>query len=685
MVMSWCCCRQEEAKPVGGKWSALGQRQCTDCTCVIIFILFWCGMIFIAAYAFTTGNVERLVYGYDSYGNICNMENPPIPGISFSGMNMTGRPYVFFMDVYNPSDSMEICVSKCPDTDMENIDDVKDFSVRTGSRLCRYDYDPQAYASENQGTVGPCPKTPVIESKPIVNRCLPTNIQDQLSNYVDELVDWLNAVDVFNKVVADLYVARYEILGMCFIAFGVAVIMVFLIRFVAAIIVWLILALALGGSLAATIALWWNYGKRKSALDKIPEEQRVDSQESNVTAFLVFSIIATIFTIILLLIIIVMRKRIAFTIELFHQAGKALAKMPLLLIQPLWTFIMLILFIAYWCVVLVFMSTAGKPKVHPVTGFVSYEDPEPVKYFWWYHLVGLFWTCEFILACQQFIVASCITEWYFTRDKQYFRSPILKSTGRLISYHLGSMVLGAFIITLVKIPRAILAYIQLKLKDSTSKIAQWILKCLSCCLWCFEKCLKYLNANAYIIIAIEGSNFCSSAQRAFITLVSNALRVAAINCVGDFVLFLGKLAVVAITAFIGLAIFGNKENALFYAVPMLLVCVLAYYIADCFILIYQMSIDTLLLCFCEDARVNDGSPGKEYFMDRELMEFLSNSSEAIDNLERRRRSDRVIASNDVEMDQADDKDVIIEGAVAPAVEVSLRHDENYDENQENQA
>ncbi|XP_070562725.1 choline transporter-like protein 1 isoform X3 [Ptychodera flava] len=673
MVLSWCCCRQEEVKPEGGKWTPLTQRQCTDCTCVVIFILFWCGMLYIAAFAFTTGNVERLVYGYDSYGNICNRKNPAIPDVSFSGKDMTGKPYVFFMDVTNPSDSLELCVSKCPDGDLQDIDAVRNFSLRTGSLLCRYDFNPQSYDTSEQDITGPCPLTPVLHSKPVINRCVPSNVQDLLSGYLDDISSWLNAADIFNKVIADLYVARYEILGLCLIAFALSVIMVFLIRFLAAIIVWLILALAAGGSIVATVVLWWNYAKRKSALDKVPEEERLDSQRSNVQAFLIYSIIATVFTVILLLIILVMRKRISFTIELFHQAGKALKHMPLLLLQPFWTFIMLMLFMAYWCVVLVFMSTAGDPKRDPETGFVTYEEPEPVKYFWWYHLIGLFWTCEFILACQQFVIASCVTEYYFTRDKQYFRSPILKSVGRLISYHLGSMVLGAFIITLIKIPRAILAYIQAKLKDSTSKVAQWILTCLSCCLWCFEKCMKYLNENAYITIAIEGSNFCTSAQKAFLTLVSNALRVAAINCVGDFVLFLAKLAVVSLTAFAGLAIFGSYGELNYYAVPILLVCIFAYVLSHGFFSTYEMTIDTLLLCFCEDARVNDGSPGKEYFMDRDLMEFVRNSSEALDNLDKKKRKDRVV-SDEVELDQAHDKDSIMDGAVGPAVEPPVDED-----------
>ncbi len=32
-----------------------------------------------------------------------------------------------------------------------------------------------------------------------------------------------------------------------------------------------------------------------------------------------------------------------------------------------------------------------------------------------------------------------------------------------------------------------------------------------------------------------------------------------------------------------------------------------------------MAVDTLLLCFCEDVRINDGSPEKPYFMDADLM------------------------------------------------------------------
>jgi hypothetical protein len=48
-----------------------------------------------------------------------------------------------------------------------------------------------------------------------------------------------------------------------------------------------------------------------------------------------------------------------------------------------------------------------------------------------------------------------------------------------------------------------------------------------------------------------GYSFCQAGRQAFKLLVSNVLRVTAINSVGDFVLFLGKVLVVAATVLIG--------------------------------------------------------------------------------------------------------------------------------------
>ena len=46
---------------------------------------------------------------------------------------------------------------------------------------------------------------------------------------------------------------------------------------------------------------------------------------------------------------------------------------------------------------------------------VTYKKTQQIEAFWWYHLVGIVWTSEFILACQQMVVAGAVAMWYFTR------------------------------------------------------------------------------------------------------------------------------------------------------------------------------------------------------------------------------------------------------------------------------
>ena len=52
--------------------------------------------------------------------------------------------------------------------------------------------------------------------------------------------------------------------------------------------------------------------------------------------------------------------------------------------------------------------------------------------------------------------------------------------------------------------------------------------------------------------------------------------------------------------------------------PVGLAAIFAYLTANCFIGIYEMTIDTIFLCFCEDCDRNDGI-SKPYYMSKGLM------------------------------------------------------------------
>lgn len=175
-----------------------------------------------------------------------------------------------------------------------------------------------------------------------------------------------------------------------------------------------------------------------------------------------------------------------------------------------------------------------------------------------------------------------------------------------------------------------------------------------------------MNKNAYIIISIDGTSFCIAAKRSFNLLSSNALRVIAINSVGDFVLFLGKVFVVIATVLIGIEMIqvriikfksqiwayygGNFFVSFFFSfknlsglhhpsVPICLCAIFAFLVSHCFLTVYEMTIDTIFLCFCEDCELNDGIT-RPYFMSRNLMEFVQNSKKSLDVVSIDSKSDR---------------------------------------------
>jgi solute carrier family 44 protein 1 (choline transporter-like protein) len=76
--------------------------------------------------------------------------------------------------------------------------------------------------------------------------------------------------------------------------------------------------------------------------------------------------------------------------------------------------------------------------------------------------------------------------------------------------------------------------------------------------------------------------------QAFNTIISNAVQVAVINGVGDFILFLGKCFVTAATGSIGLLFMRQDPRLHFYAVPIFITCIFAFFISHCVISLYEV-------------------------------------------------------------------------------------------------
>lgn len=486
--------------------------------------------MFVTGYTITAGATERLLFGYDSYGNVCGRRNSPIKGAPLSGQDMTDRKEVFFLNSCNLEirnmkiNSIALCVSSCPREQLNNRKEVQRFAERNGSYLCVYSLNSSEYTL-NAHAAELCPMLPVPPSKsfPLFRRCIPQT-PECYSQFVPVLINVVNEMDLFHRIIAGIMTSKDSIIGLCALAVVFSLIMVAIFRFIAVILVHILIALVVFGLLFVSSVLWWLY------YDHVTDPSiELESEKENSKFLLAFAVGTTVISIIIFVLILVMRRRLKLMTELFRVASETISAVPLLLLQPVWTFIILIFFWAYWVAVLLSLGTAGTAYATN-GGHVEYKPLSAIRYMWWYHLFGLIWTSEFILACQQMIISGTVVSCYFNRDKNNPPSyPILSSISNLFNYHLGTVAKGSLIITLVRIPRVVLTYIHSTLQGKDNACARCMVRSCTCCLCCLEKCLRYLNQNAYTATAINGTDFCTSAKEAFFILVKNSLNIAAIN------------------------------------------------------------------------------------------------------------------------------------------------------------
>jgi len=233
------------------------------------------------------------------------------------------------------------------------------------------------------------------------------------------------------------------------------------------------------------------------------------------------------------------------------------------------------------------------------------------------------------------IVSGSIVSWYFNgphNEKGHHEHSrgCFGSIWTFVRYHMGTVALGSLVIAIIQMIRAILAYIQKKYKNQVGRVGRFVLCCCQCCLWLLEKCMKYINKNAYAITAIHGYHFWSAACTAFGNIFHNLMLVAAVNGVGYLVLSLIKILTVCINLFFTYLMFNKDEaskDAMWYL--MVLVALFTWCIIDGFTDLYSTAIDTILMAYLEDQKHNDGTQQKPYHAGSGLQSFLHNQAKAL--------------------------------------------------------
>ncbi|KAG4079725.1 hypothetical protein HA402_014856 [Bradysia odoriphaga] len=544
------------------------ERKPTDVSalyfCIGFVLLIFGGFV---GYAFFNASIFRLINGIDDCGNICGKTNDANT-INFCGSNNK---------------------EALPLTKVDFTKDPKNPNITISHSTC----------------VKSCNDYPGYVE--VANRCF------LLSNGTDS--SSVNDGAFLHTISNDLVHSWSPILISCVVALIFSYILLILFRYAIKYVIWVIYIGLIVLLVVGAIVFLVFYFKAKSS-----------DPESQPAGFLVVAGVLALFALILGVVIFMFRRRIRLVVQLFKEASKALGDVPLIVMEPLLTFLAMGLATAAFLYFYVMIESSGKLKA---------ANDENGKFFkalyvkdigchgaYYINLVAYIWFTQFILGCQHFVIASTVCQWFFARTKNKLDSPISRAFHHLLRMHIGSN----------------------SMKNSDNAFAKVLACCCQFIVEQLERFLQYLVRNAYIIVALDGTPLIESGQKAFRLLKENLIDVIALNNVGDFVLFLGRIFVTLIAGFISyevasvrftstsikfVKIFNHfsfpplqRNDSIEYKfIPITLSAIFAFLIIHCFMTVYEMTLDTIFICFCVDCEQNDGQ-SRPYFMSRKMMEVM---------------------------------------------------------------
>ena len=176
-----------------------------------------------------------------------------------------------------------------------------------------------------------------------------------------------------------------------------------------------------------------------------------------------------------------------------------------------------------------------------------------------WHVVMLLYVSQLLIYFCYMVLSGAFSDWYFSvwdethsrRKKrgsgvaQLSSSPIVESLWRVTRFHLGSLAFGALIITLIRIIRAVVTYVQRKVRKGAgaNPLVRCLLCLVQCCLSCCQCVFDRVNKNGFIFTAIYGTPFCLSSYTALKLLLSNLGRSVMIDAVSKYSEIFGRIVI----------------------------------------------------------------------------------------------------------------------------------------------
>lgn len=617
-------------------------RTCTNPCGLFLLLIFWVGMGAVAVVSYKNGNLMRLYRGVDYLGNICGASNSQYGNYTFSnsfGQNVLEnsiatpwgqRTFLWYPVTFSngkftltEARTQGICLTKCP-------------AANTLVGLYKESTD----SSMN------LPYYVLFDSTPQFGRCIPdmssflcdtNSVCNKLKTSTNATLD--QVYDSLENGFNDVRQHWWVILLSVFIAIVISFFWMFVMRrvvkpMVVVTMVIVVVGLGVGGYLL------------------FKEHQNLsDSQPSSAKYFLYGAIAMWIVDFLLICVILYSGSNIMVACDIIEEATKIPITIPTTMFAPIAASVALIPFAVFFLFTSATIYTCSD-TLHLNVTLPQYNSSNPLSVNFtslaakqielpnWrigaelFNLFMFLWTAGFIHAILFQTIAFCAVFWYWSvpGDDKKPEAGVSAAFGLVMKNHLGSLAIGSLIIAIISMARILLCFLEKhldKYKDKSDAL-KCCLYCAECLLACFHRVVKFVNKNAYIVQAMTGEGFLDSAKHALSLLLNNAVSVAAVSVIGEWVCMFGKIFITSIVTIIAYYILKGEQNN--FMVTLIIVVIVTYFITCVFINVFHVCIDTVLLSYCYDLGEHDGQ-GKPYFFPSDLAKHVNKAKERMKAVE----------------------------------------------------
>merc|ERR1711998_336548 len=192
---------------------------------------------------------------------------------------------------------------------------------------------------------------------------------------------------------------------------------------------------------------------------------------------------------------------------------------------------------------------------------------------------------------------------------------------------------------IIQLIKYYLEYLAEQQKKAKNKLIELVFRCLAYVIYCVEKCVKFLNKNAYIQIAILGKKFCLAAKDAFWLIFRNAGRIAVCTMIAPFVRKFGVLFIMVFTTYTGYqlvtTVFKDELSTPYGACFIYLI--IGNVVGRLVMNVFGMAVDTSLQCFIADEELN-GMVGDH--TPPQLKQFLADNKDEMQKIQQKKAGNK---------------------------------------------